>query len=334
MSSAHHRGTRAALGASAGLIFNSADLEETRSVLNRLYYPLSVAVTSGAEAFRCEIAVIQLGPLTIGRLAFGAPVTLIATELDGYHVTIPSAGSVRTRHAGNDVVAGAGVGSIFGPGRPVHAHYDGGATELNVKISRAALESELADLLGRPVTGPIGLPAAIDVGQGAAASWRRLVHLLSTERADPASLIWRPLITEHLRRSVLNGLLLSVRHRYSDELSATPLNGPPRAIRRAVDAIQDDPERPFSVADLASIAGLSVRSLQEGFRRHVGCAPMAYLQSVRMVRAHETLLREDPTRVTVAAVAHRSGFTHLGRFATAYRARFGVRPSETLRHRT
>jgi transcriptional regulator GlxA family with amidase domain len=108
---------------------------------------------------------------------------------------------------------------------------------------------------------------------------------------------------------------------------------PPRVIRRVIDAIEDEPDRPFSVADLAAIAGVSVRSLQEGFRRYVGCSPMAYLQSVRLTRAHDALQREDPARITVAAVAHRAGFTHLGRFATAYRARFGATPSETLRRR-
>ena len=107
--------------------------------------------------------------------------------------------------------------------------------------------------------------------------------------------------------------------------------GPPRAIRRVVDAIHDEPERPFTVADLAGIAGMSVRSLQEGFRRHVGCAPMSYLQHERLLRARESLRRADPLRVTVAAVAHRWGFAHLGRFASAYRARFGQSPSETLR---
>jgi transcriptional regulator GlxA family with amidase domain len=85
------------------------------------------------------------------------------------------------------------------------------------------------------------------------------------------------------------------------------------------------------VAELAEIAGMSVRSLQEGFRRHVGCAPMAYLQQVRLLRAHDALRRADPTRITVAAVAHRWGFAHLGRFAAAYRTRFGQTPSETLR---
>jgi AraC-like DNA-binding protein len=331
MAATHPRRTRSVPESPSGLSFSSVDIDETRSVLNRFYYPLDVGVPAGPDGFEFHAGVIQLGPLTIGRLGFGAPVTLVAPELDGYHVTIPTAGRVRARHAGHEVVADHDTGAIFGPGRPVHTDYDANSAELNVKITRPALESELEAMLGRPVRGPIELPPTINVGGGAAQSWRRLLHLLSSEAADPASLIWRPLIADQLRRSVVNGLLLSVHHRYSDELSATPPSSPPRAVRRAVDAIQDEPERPFSVADLAAIAGVSVRSLQEGFRRHVGCAPMAYLQSVRLGRAHEWLQREDPTRVTVASVAHRSGFAHLGRFATAYRARFGVSPSETLR---
>ena len=35
--------------------------------------------------------------------------------------------------------------------------------------------------------------------------------------------------------------------------------------------------------------------------------------------------------VTVAAVAYRWGFAHLGRFAAVYRSRFGVTPSEDLK---
>jgi len=50
-----------------------------------------------------------------------------------------------------------------------------------------------------------------------------------------------------------------------------------------------------------------------------------------MARANEALRRSDPARVTVSAVAHRWGFAHLGRFASAYRARFGESPSVTLR---
>jgi transcriptional regulator GlxA family with amidase domain len=98
-----------------------------------------------------------------------------------------------------------------------------------------------------------------------------------------------------------------------------------------MDTIHDEPERPYSVADLAEVAGVSVRSLQEGFRQHVGRTPMGYLQEIRLERARQSLRAADPTRVTVAAVAHRWGFAHLGRFASVYRARFGECPSESLK---
>ena len=58
---------------------------------------------------------------------------------------------------------------------------------------------------------------------------------------------------------------------------------------------------------------------------------MTYLQQVRLGRAHEALRAADPTRVTVSSIAHRWGFAHLGRFASAYRVKFGQSPSETLR---
>jgi AraC-like DNA-binding protein len=37
--------------------------------------------------------------------------------------------------------------------------------------------------------------------------------------------------------------------------------------------------------------------------------------------------------MSVSEVAYRWGFTHMGRFAGTYRARFGVTPSRTLHDR-
>jgi AraC-like DNA-binding protein len=331
MPEAHFRTVAPAPTSPATANFRSTDLDDTRSLLGRFFYPLSVGAPEGADGFRFRAEVIQLGPLTVGQLGFGAPVTLVAAELDAYHVTIPTAGQIRARHAGHEVIAGPATGVIFGPGKPVYTLHDADTVEFDIKIGREALEAELAVLLGHPADGPIDLPPDVDLGGGAVRSWRRLVQLLSDETGEPGSLLWQPLIAEQLRRSVLHGLLLSVPHRYSEELSAPAPAGPPRAIQRAIEAVEDEPERPFTVAELAGIAGVSVRSLQEGFRRHVGCTPMSYLQTVRLGRAHEALQREDPARVTVAAVAHRWGFTHLGRFASAYRKRFGVTPSESLK---
>jgi AraC-like DNA-binding protein len=312
--------------------FSSGDVDQARLLLNRFYYPVAVGAPDGVDSFGLGVEVIQLGPLTVGQLSFPVPVTFRVAELDAYHVSMPTTGRMQARHAGHTVVASPFTGVVFGPGNPVYTRYDANSAALAVKIERDALEQELAGLLGHPIEGPIDLPPAVDLSVGPGHSWSRLVLLLRDELEHPESLIYQPAIAERLRSSVLGGLLLSMPHRYRDELTGQPATaGPPRAIRRVVDAIHDEPERPFTATDLAAIAGTSVRSLQEGFRRHVGRAPMSYLQQERLIRAHESLRRADPARVTVAAVAHRWGFAHLGRFASAYRTRFGESPSETLR---
>ena len=79
-----------------------------------------------------------------------------------------------------------------------------------------------------------------------------------------------------------------------------------------------------------SRAHISVRSLQEGFRSHLGVSPTEYLRVIRLRRAHESLLESDHTEVTVASIAYHWGFTNLGRFAAAHAQRYGELPSETL----
>jgi AraC-like DNA-binding protein len=311
--------------------FSSVDIDQTRSMLNRFYYPVTLGTPDGADGFGLGMEVIQLGPLTVGQLRFSGTVSLTVAELDAYHVSMPTIGRMQARHAGHEVVASPSTGIVFGPGNPACTTHDAHSAALAVKIERGALERELAALLGRPIAGPIELPPAIDLSGGPGHSWSRLVRLVHDELEHGESLIYQPLIAEQLRSSVLSGLLLSIPHRYQAELTGPATAGPPRAIRRVVDAVHDEPERPFSVGDLATIAGMSVRSLQEGFRQNLGCTPMAYLQQVRLLRAHESLRLADPLRVTVARVAHQWGFAHLGRFASAYRERFGEAPSDTLR---
>jgi AraC-like DNA-binding protein len=50
-----------------------------------------------------------------------------------------------------------------------------------------------------------------------------------------------------------------------------------------------------------------------------------------MERAHLDLQHAQPGDTSVAALAARWGFTHLGRFAVEYRRRYGHSPSQTLR---
>jgi len=97
-----------------------------------------------------------------------------------------------------------------------------------------------------------------------------------------------------------------------------------------MDIIETYPQMPLTTAALATQCHISVRTLQEGFRRHLGMSPMAYLRTVRLRRAHRDLRSAYPSHVTVASIAHRWGFSHLGRFAAAHKAMFGETPLQVL----
>lgn len=74
------------------------------------------------------------------------------------------------------------------------------------------------------------------------------------------------------------------------------------------------------------------RTLRDGFLQFRGMSPMQYLRKLRLDRARELLRAAAPDR-RIAEIALDCGFAHFGRFAIAYRERFGELPSATLADR-
>lgn len=141
-----------------------------------------------------------------------------------------------------------------------------------------------------------------------------------------------PALLGQIEQLLITQLLLAQPHTGSAEFADGTAPAPvPRTVRRAEQLIVDHAREPLTIEDIAEAVGVSVRALQEGFRRHFDTTPTARLREARLVGVHAELVAADPARVTVSAVAAGWGFWHLGRFSAAYRERFGEPPSVTLR---
>ncbi|RKF49809.1 AraC family transcriptional regulator [Paraburkholderia fungorum] len=131
-----------------------------------------------------------------------------------------------------------------------------------------------------------------------------------------------------LRDALTTALLFQIPNNYSRLLSGRPPGLSPRHVSRAVDFIHAHAGEAISVEDIAKAASTSIRSLQTGFADSKGMSPMAYLKGVRLAKVREDLLATQHD-VSIAAVARRWGFSHMGLFAKAYGEAFGELPSMT-----
>ncbi|GIM90029.1 hypothetical protein Ato02nite_018220 [Paractinoplanes toevensis] len=303
-------------------------------MLARHFYSNFIDMLEPSRSLDTELRVTQIGPVTIGDMRFGTDLKLRLSELGAYHVDVLLSGRLDWQQGRDEPrVATATSAAVFQPaGDTVLHRLTGDCRLLAVKIDREALETQLARMLDTPVGSPIPLGRRLDLSQGPGRTWTNMVRVFAADALDEnRGLAQNPLLAEPVQEMLLRGLLLASDHPYRDRLTTT--GGPypaPRAIRQAIDVLHSQPEQPITIAKLADITRVSERSLQAGFQRYVGISPTAYLRQVRLDRAHEELRQADPDQVTVVDVAHRWGFRHLGRFAGAYRARFGVSPSQTL----
>jgi AraC-like DNA-binding protein len=198
-------------------------------------------------------------------------------------------------------------------------------------MNRRKASEHCAKLLGRDLDRDLQFDLGFDLTSAHGQSWVRLFQYATTELANPHSL-FRSIAAarQQLEQTVLTAFLLSQTHTYSEALLRPQSAAVPFYVKRAEAYIEAHFAAPLSLADIAAQAGVSARSLQNGFQNFRNTTPMAFLRSVRLQRAHRALLAADPGTERVTEIALACGFNHMGEFATAYRRTFGVTPKQTL----
>ena len=316
-----------------GLTMSTRDPDEAAAAGGDVYFPHRLDVRHARPSFHMSLSAATLGPVSAGVLGYSGEVVLQTGELEtGYQVNVPLTGHLRTWIGADEVYATPTTAALYPPDRPARLHgwADGGGL-FGMKIDRAALEGRLRELTDGRASGPVRLGGSLDLATGPGRQWWALARSLVDLTADPDGPLSTPIVARPLADALVSLLLHVTDHPYRDLVHARPPLPRPSTIQAAVELLEAEPERAWTVPEIAGRVGLSARGLQHGFARHVGRSPTAQLRHVRLSRAHDDLCAADPARVTVAAVAARWGFVHLGRFAAEYRRRYDRSPSEDLR---
>lgn len=313
------------------------DLDEFRQNLNSVFYPAEVELLGNRRREApAELSAVRLNHLTIGRARFGSEARVDPGDLGTYHVNVPVSGEVVSWCGDQQTVATPRRAAVFTPHeQTLLPLWQADATQICIKIDRAALESELAQVLGRPVDKHIRFDLAMDLTSPAGARWLSTLRILLDTVDDPSSALNPALMSqiEHFERALISGLLLQQPHSLTSQLYTPPAASNPRAVQSVLDHIESFPGSQYTIGDLAAIAGIGARQLQNLFQEQFGMSPTTFIRHIRLDGVRRDLQKGYET-TKVGDVAFSWGFNHLGRFASHYEAKFGETPSRTLRAAT
>ncbi|WP_447748985.1 AraC family transcriptional regulator [Pseudomonas nicosulfuronedens] len=207
-----------------------------------------------------------------------------------------------------------------------HAHH-------GLSVRRSLFARRLATLLGRPINHPVRFQPRVDLSNEAFQGIKAIVAMATGNEFD-LLINSSALMPARLQEMLVDSVLDIWPHNYSDALKHPAPQIAPRHVKLAMDfiqhSIQERPDAQVCGAELAQLSNVSLRALQDGFRRFVGSSIVAYQREVRLQRAYEALKQDGAQSVSEISLA--LGFSNVGRFCQYFQNAYGMSPADLRRN--
>jgi AraC-like DNA-binding protein len=174
---------------------------------------------------------------------------------------------------------------------------------------------------------------AIDLRAPIAAILTKTMKTALVETANLNSVGMGGLAAAGYEDLLLNLLVPVVFPKVAADLGHAPVDCGASVISRVRDHLRAHAGEVIEMGLVASRFGISMRAMQENFRRYYGFSPRDYLMECRLDRAHQDLLAAHGDK-SILNIAMECGFPDYKHFSAKYRDRYGELPSETMRTAT
>ncbi len=309
--------------------FRSHDPDEAHAWLRKTYADHDLKISGSSQDFTFSCDITRLDGMSFGRMRHSMAVDIdVFDGLRNLSIVEHRGGDAVQVSIGHESVnLRAGECFLLPPDQPYQVAWNSVAAE----VTTLSFEDLLRDALGLVERATVNVDFTRPITPAAGRHWSQTMRYVQSSVSNSPLLAAAPLARRELGWLVSSAVLACFPNSTLDAESPPYAADTPQPLRRALTFIDEHAGDAITLNQIAVAAHLSPRGLQATFRRHLDTTPLARLRSVRMERAHRDLQNAEPGNTSVAALAARWGFTHLGRFAVDYRRRYGSSPSQTLR---
>lgn len=308
-------------------VARTRDQDEFKTLVAGVFRDHGLSLLRRSGLYDAELSHCPLGDMSVNFVSYGAEAVVDPGSLDFYLIHVPLRGISRVDLEGETFHATPDAAVICSPAQRVRFQWSDDCGVLAIRIEQAAVARQLSQMLGEPVKRmPVFSPK---LPFGPDSSWRNLSRFICRELDKDRNLFATAQARASIEQMLISTLLLQHDHDLRDLLDRPASPAAPRHVRRAEEFMAARLTQGVGIAEVVAAAGVSERTLFEGFRQFRNTSPMAWMKARRLEKAREALARGAGANVT--EIAMEWGFYHLGNFSADYRAQFGERPSDTLK---
>lgn len=277
-----------------------------------------------------------LNRLQVYTLQYGAEVEVKPAPFDDFVLVHTSlVGGAEIECDGHRLEVAEGRSAVLAPERSVRLRWYEGTQQLILKVPKSLIN----EICTGDADSSVGkLAPGYLVPREQSSQWDLISHSLLNAMSIPVRTPAHRAWLDHFERNVAMFLLTHQPDPESRPAAARILLLPeasgglaPAKESARMEAVLEYMDArlsaPVSLEDLARVAGISVRTLNELCRRHHGATPMELLRNMRLDAVRQCLRLKPGASITETALSF--GFGHLGRFSHYYFSRFGELPRQT-----
>ena len=312
-------------------VCESSNLEEAVLCGERMFCKNRLE-KKGTE-FKAQFFHRSAGEAGVARMSFGGEVAIHPGKLD--NIVLVQSVLTGHEHVISDQLrlnCNPGHATVFNYHRHSFFNHFPGTDKLLVCIDRTLLETMLQRQLGRSIKQDIYFQPHLPTDTSAGLNW------LQTMGWAYSQLSSKSLVSSHLQSQIGEVLASSLLEFHESNHSQALRDSAekkvvPAVVRMIEEFMEEHAQEPLTISQIARHAGVTARTVQLSFQRFRGLSPMQFLKEIRLRRVRVELETPQHAHVQVSSTALKWGFTHLGRFSSDYKQRFGESPSMTIKRR-
>lgn len=309
-------------------VYRTTSLREGVQIMGAEWSPHHIHVPHDDKlTLRLSIRSISKG-MSLSSLSYGTQVVVQPEErADVILLQMPRLGTGRVSHGEIDTAFDSAHYAVIDVNRVSTVQYGPDIDMLVLRINMSTLRDYAERTLGFRPEQDFAFAPCISQGSDAWSAFSPVVAALDAMQRDPSAAFPVPTL-QAIESMVLSTLLLTQPNAYRETLRS-PDSTAPRHVRKAEEFIQANLNRALTTEEIAAHVGVSVRALFDGFHSFRQTSPSVYARHARLSKVRKDLV--DERHLSIAAIAHRHGFSHPGHFSDIYMRRYGETPRQTRR---